>query len=58
MAEVTYFVIDRLGNRERLFGGPPLIVYNNRPETTVADVIGLLDEARQKIQTHLARSKQ
>ena len=52
-------MIDRLGNRERLFGGPPLIVYNNRPETTVADVIGLFNEARQKIQTDLlARSKQ
>ena len=59
VAEVTYSVIDRLGNRERLFGGPPLIVYNNRPETTVADVIGLFNEARQKIQTDLlARSKQ
>ena len=53
VSEVTYSVIDRMGTRERLYGGPPLVVYNNRPGTAAADVIGLLREVRDRISAEM-----
>jgi hypothetical protein len=59
VAEVNYSVVDRMGNHDRLFGGPPLVVYNNRPGTTVADAIALLGEVRNRILADLReREKQ
>jgi hypothetical protein len=59
VSEVAYSIIDRMGIRERLFGGPPLVVYNNRLGTTVADVIALLEQVRDRIRVDLrARSRQ
>ena len=59
VSEVAYSVIDRMGIRERLFRGPPLVVYNNRPGTTAADVIALLGEVRDRIRAELRdRAKQ
>lgn len=55
VSELTSTVIDRLGTRERLFGGPPLVVYNNRPGTTIADVIGLVEEVRGRIRADLRK---
>ena len=51
--DIHYAIIDRIGDRDWLFGGPPLVVYNNRPGTTVADVIGLLEAVRDRIRADL-----
>ena len=53
VSEVAYSVLDRTGIRERLFGGPPLVVYNNRPGTTAPDVIALLGDVRDRIRADL-----
>jgi len=53
VSEVAYSILDRMGTRERLFGGPPLVVYNNRPGATAADVIALLADVRDRIRADL-----
>jgi hypothetical protein len=53
VSEVAYSILDRMGTRERLFGGPPLVVYNNRPGATAADVIALLGDVRDRIRAYL-----
>jgi hypothetical protein len=60
--EVIYTAIARMGaefdklDQESQRGSEsnlPLRLYNNRPGTTAADVISLLEEARDRIRTHL-----
>jgi hypothetical protein len=53
VAEVAYSILDRMGIRERLFSGPPLVIYNNRPGATAADVITLLEDVRDRIRADL-----
>ena len=51
--EVRYSVFDRMGTRERWFESNSLVVYNNRPGTAAADVIGLLQEVRDRISAEM-----
>jgi hypothetical protein len=59
VSTVAYSILDRMGTRERLIGGPPLVVYNNCPGTTAPDVMALLEDVRDRIRPYLRdRAKQ
>ncbi|MGF1585605.1 MAG: pectin acetylesterase-family hydrolase [Bacteroidales bacterium] len=54
LLDLIFTITDRLPDRQQ---GNPLGVYNNQPDTTVADMIALLEEVRERIRTNLSDNR-